>query len=370
MAAHDRSRTRVLVVDDASLFRRAISVALAGLPDVEVVGVAANGKLALERLAALQPDVMTLDVEMPLMNGIEVLNIMRKTGVATQAVMLSACTVRGGKMTLRALEAGAFDFVTKPEGRNPEENIAQLRASLQPIIGTLARRREIHKILDNGGTRSVAPPVSFVPGPASVARAPAMSGPPVVLIGVSTGGPAALAEIVPALPAKLPAPVFIVQHMPPHFTEALAERLESLSAIRVQEARDGEIAQDGCVYLAPGGRHMKVCRGEKDGILIRVTDDPPEKACRPSVDYLFRSAALNFPGRSVAAILTGMGNDGSEGLRMLKRCGSFNIAQDEASCVVYGMPREAVLTGAVDTVVPLTGIADAITRAVASRVRA
>jgi two-component system chemotaxis response regulator CheB len=362
--------TRVLVVDDASIFRRAISLALAGLPDVEVVGIAANGQLALERLAALRPDVMTLDVEMPLMNGIEVLEAMRKTGIATKAVMLSSCTVRGGKMTLRALEAGAFDFVTKPEGRNPDESIVQMRASLQPIIATLARQREIRAILDNGGTRSVAPPVTHAPALASAARGTALSGPPIVLIGVSTGGPAALAEIVPALPAKLPAPVFIVQHMPPHFTEALAERLESRSAVAVHEARDGEIARNGCVYLAPGGRHMKVCRGERDGIVIRITDDPPEKACRPSVDYLFRSVALNFPGRSVAAILTGMGNDGAEGLRMLKRGGSFNIAQDEASCVVYGMPREAVLTGAVDTVVPLTRIADTITRAVVSRVQA
>jgi two-component system chemotaxis response regulator CheB len=361
--------TRILVVDDASIFRRAISAALTGLPDVEVVGVASNGQLALERLKALRPDVMTLDVEMPVMNGIEVLDAMRKNGIGTQVIMLSSCTVRGGKMTLRALDAGAFDFITKPEQGTPDDNIASLREGLQPILAALARRREIRTILDNGGTRSVPTPAPSAADFAAPGRTAAVSGPPIVLIGVSTGGPAALGEVVPALPADLPAPVFIVQHMPPHFTKVLAERLESRGSVPVQEACDGDIARDGRVYLAPGGRHMKVARGDQDQIVIRVTDDPPEKACRPSVDYLFRSVALNFPGRSIAAILTGMGNDGAEGLRMLKRGGSFNIAQDEASCVVYGMPREAALTGAVDAVVPLSQMAGAITRAVRDRAR-
>ncbi len=171
--------------------------------------------------------------------------------------------------------------------------------------------------------------------------------------------------MVPALPARVGAPVLIVQHMPPHFTEALAERLQSRSAIPVKEANDGDIAQADRVYLAPGGRHMKVAPGPQGEIVIRITDDPPENACRPSVDYLFRSVALHFPGRSIAAILTGMGNDGAEGMRMLKRGGSFNIAQDEASCVVFGMPREAILAGVVDTVVPLSRIADAIVRGIA-----
>jgi two-component system chemotaxis response regulator CheB len=358
--------TRVLVVDDASIFRRVISEALAGVPGVEVVGTASNGKLALARLASLHPDLITLDVEMPEMNGIEVLKAMRDMGVKTSVIMLSSCTVRGGMMTIRALDAGAFDFITKPEGGSPEANVARLRDSLRPMIQTLARQREIRTILSAGGTR-LAPSGSIGPSalpPASV-RAPGRSGPPIVLIGVSTGGPAALAELVPALPSGIGAPVFIVQHMPPHFTEALAERLQTRSAIPVKEASDGEIAEAGCVYLAPGGRQMKVSPGRHGEIVIRVTDDPPENACRPSVDYLFRSVALHFPGRSIAAILTGMGNDGTEGLRMLKRGGSLTIAQDEASCVVFGMPREAILAGVVDIVVPLGKIAGAIIRAIA-----
>ena len=162
-----------------------------------------------------------------------------------------------------------------------------------------------------------------------------------MLIGVSTGGPAALARLVPALPGDLGAPVFIVQHMPALFTEPLAASLDKKSAIRVKEAQDGEVAQANHAYVAPGGRHMKLVPGPRGEIVVRISDDPPENGCRPAVDYLFRSAALNFPGRSVAAILTGMGNDGTAGLRMLKRSGCFSIAQDEASCVVFGMPKRS-----------------------------
>jgi two-component system chemotaxis response regulator CheB len=187
---------------------------------------------------------------------------------------------------------------------------------------------------------------------------------PIVLIGVSTGGPAALGSVLPALPADLEAPVFIVQHMPPLFTAPLADSLAGKCAIRVKEAADGETAHRGCAYIAPGGRQMKLARGPAGEVVVRITDDPPENNCRPAVDCLFRSAALHFPGRSVAAILTGMGNDGTEGLRSLKRGGCLAIAQDEASSVVFGMPREAIQAGVVDIVAPLSGIAAAIMRGV------
>ena len=185
-----------------------------------------------------------------------------------------------------------------------------------------------------------------------------------VLIGVSTGGPGALAKLVPALPGDLGAPVFIVQHMPAMFTQPLAASLDKKSAIRVKEAQDGETARSNYAYVAPGGRQMKLTPGPKGEIILRITDDPAENGCRPAVDYLFRSAALHFPGRSVAAILTGMGADGTEGLRMLKRGGCFSIAQDEASCVVFGMPKEAIQAGVIDTVAPLDMIGAAIVRSV------
>jgi len=365
--------TRVLVVDDTSIFRRIVSEALSGIPGVEVVGTAANGRLALARLASLQPDLITLDIEMPEMNGLEVLDAMRENGLIlkTGVIMLSSLTVKGGELTIRALESGAFDFVTKPEGGSQEENLAQIRNSLRPMIQALERRREIRSILNAKAPVPGSTPIlpqAVRSGPSTVTpvgRARSRTGTPIVLIGVSTGGPTALAKVVPALPPRIGAPVFIVQHMPPLFTGALAQRLDSLSRLPVKEAQNGEIAQTNCVYLAPGGRQMKLNPGPHGEIVVCINDDPPENACRPSVDYLFRSVALHFPGRSIAAILTGMGNDGAEGVRMLKRSGSFNIAQDEASCVVFGMPKEAILAGVIDTVVPLDRIADTIVRAIA-----
>jgi two-component system chemotaxis response regulator CheB len=361
--------TRVLVVDDTAVFRRIISDALAGVSGVEVVGTASNGRLAMARMAALQPDLVTLDIEMPEMNGIEVLEGMAASGTKAGVIMLSALTVRGGEMTVRALELGAFDFLTKPERGTAEANLEDLRARLLPMIRAFERRREIRAILRGDESRSapdavrpvLAAPAAALCRPARVLR---RAGPPLVLIGVSTGGPSALARLVPALPGDLGAPVFIVQHMPAMFTQPLAASLDQKSAIRVKEAQDGEAAQVNCAYVAPGGRQMKLAAGPKGEIIVRITDDPPENGCRPAVDYLFRSAALHFPGRAVAAILTGMGNDGTAGLRMLKRGGCFSIAQDEASCVVFGMPKEAIQAGVVDAVAPLDTIGAAIARSV------
>jgi len=359
---------RVLVVDDTAVFRRIVSDALAGLPGVEVVGTAANGRLALARMAALQPDLVTLDIEMPEMNGIEVLEAMGPAALKTGVIVLSALTTRGGEMTVRALELGAFDFITKPDNGTPAGNLARLRECLQPMIRAFERRRDIRMMLRPDSAR---PPRSDIPParPAFAAPEPAVAarrriGPPLVLIGVSTGGPAALASLIPALPGDLNAPVLIVQHMPALFTNPLAISLSRKSAMQVTEAKDGMAAQSGCAYLAPGGAQMKAIAGPRGETVLRLTDDPPENGCKPAVDYLFRSVALQFPGRAVAAILTGMGNDGTAGLRLLKRGGCYSIAQDEASCVVFGMPKEAIAAGLVDTVAPLDRIAAAIVRSV------
>jgi two-component system chemotaxis response regulator CheB len=210
------------------------------------------------------------------------------------------------------------------------------------------------------------PPAAVVHAPVAGARVVARSGPPLVLIGVSTGGPGALATLLPALPADLDAPIFIVQHMPALFTKPLAASLAAKCAIKVKEAEDGECARRGWAYLAPGGRQMKLSRGPRGEIVTCITDDPPENNCRPAVDYLFRSAALNFPGRSIATVLTGMGNDGTAGLRLLKKSGCASIAQDEATCVVFGMPREVIHAGLADQVLPLEAIAGALVRSVGS----
>jgi two-component system chemotaxis response regulator CheB len=360
--------TRVLVVDDTALFRRVVSDALQSIPGVEVVGTAANGKTALARMASLQPDLITLDIEMPEMDGIEVLTAMGAAGMETGAIVLSARTVHGGELTMRALELGAFDFLTKPEGRDANSNLAWLQTQLAPMIRAFSRRREIRNILRRS---SPQPPASILLAPESVPLPPAprlkrerRQRAPLVLIAVSTGGPAALTQLMPALPADLGAPVFVVQHMPALFTQPLAASLAAKSSIRVKQGADGETAVPNCVYLAPGGRQMKLAPGPQGEILIRITDDPAENNCRPAADYLFRSVALHFPGRAIAAVLTGMGNDGTAGVRLLKRGGCVSIAQDEATCTVFGMPKEVIAAGLADAVLPLEGIAAAVVRSV------
>jgi two-component system, chemotaxis family, protein-glutamate methylesterase/glutaminase len=372
--------TRVLVVDDTVLYRRLVSDALQSLPDVEVVGSASNGRLALGRIAALKPDLVTLDIEMPEMNGLEVLDALAGVEYQPGVIVLSALTRRGGEMTVRALEKGAFDFINKPQDGSPDENRERLKTRLAPMLRAFEARRSIRTMMRARPPRPAdhtPPPAAGTPRTAAGVPRPEPAPPPteragarsagaaqMVLIGVSTGGPVALGRMLPELPADLGVPVFIVQHMPALFTQPLAASLAAKSAIRVKEAEDGETALPNHAYVAQGGRHMKLTPGPHDEIVIRITDDAPENHCRPAVDYLFRSAALHYPGRSVAVILTGMGADGTLGLKLLKRGGCSTIAQDAESCVVFGMPRAAIEAGLIDTVAPLDQVAAAIVRSV------
>jgi two-component system chemotaxis response regulator CheB len=359
---------RVLIVDDSVVFRRLIADAFAGIPGTEVVGIAFDGRQALARMTELQPDLVTLDIEMPEMSGIEVLGAMNAAGQRPGVIVLSSLTVRGGEVTMRALELGAFDFVTKPEGGRTGENLVLLREQLLPIVQAFGRQRETRLPASRPSPESGQEPVrKRSAGASSLSRSGRRifsSKPPLVLVGVSTGGPAALSCLLPGLPADIGAPVFIVQHMPALFTQPLAESLNRKSAVHVKEGQDGEIARPNCVYLAPGGRHMRLAQGPNRDITINLSDDPPENGCKPAVDQLFRSAALQFPGRSIAVILTGMGNDGTAGLRMLRRGGCLTIAQDEASCVVFGMPKEAIDAGVIDIIAPLNSIAETIARSI------
>jgi two-component system chemotaxis response regulator CheB len=365
---------RVLVADDAILFRRLLAEALASFPDVEVVGSAANGKIALQKVRDLKPDLLTLDIEMPEMDGLAVLDALSRNGEpAVEVIVVSAPSQRGGDLTMRALEKGAFDFITKPEAPSPEKGRAALLAELAPRVRAVQHRLEVRKILRGkpspGWPVVPAPVVAAQPVPAGssldgiasrMQRLSNPSKPEMVLIGVSTGGPVALAQLLPAIPRDLGVPILIVQHMPPIFTRSLAETLAAKCAVRVREAIHGETPQPNTAYIAPGGRQMRLGEGPENRPAIELTDDPPENNCRPSVDYLFRSAASHFPGRSMAVILTGMGSDGTLGLSLLKRHGCFVIAQDEASCVVYGMPKAAVDAGFADVVLPLDSIAGRI----------
>ncbi len=356
---------KTLVVDDTIVFRTVISDALRRVKDVEVVGSAGNGRTALRKMAELQPDLVTLDIEMPEMDGLAVLDEMRKLGMQPGVIVVSSFTVTGGNYTIKALEKGAFDFITKPSSGSAEENRAAIFEALSPRIKAWALKHEISSLLKGGA-----------PQAAERARKPGDEGlmsiggrmqriaekqtPEMVLIGVSTGGPPALAEVLPRIPGDFRLPVVIVQHMPPLFTQALAESLGPKCAIRVCEAASGDVLEPATAYIAPGGKQMKISADPSGKKILFVNDDPPENNCKPSVDYLFRSAASAFPGRSCAFILTGMGSDGTLGLRLLKRHGCRVIAQDEASCVVYGMPKAAVEAGVVDEVVPLSGIAQKI----------
>lgn len=356
---------RVVVADDAILFRRVMEQVLNSIPGVEVVGLAPNGKLALQRVQELKPDVLTLDMEMPEMDGLAVLDALKGAPGAPAVIVVSALTLHGGRLTLQALQKGAFDFITKPDEAGAEKSRESLLAELSPRIRALSLRLGVRGIL-RGAALPSTPASSPAPAPVAVpvaarATVPVSLKPEMVLIGVSTGGPNTLAALLPALPPTLGVPIFLVQHMPPLFTQSLAENLAGKCSLKVREAAHDEVAEPNTVYIAPGGHHMRLAPAGSDGRkVIQITDDPPENNCRPAVDYLFRSAASHYPGRSLAVILTGMGSDGTLGLRLLKRHGCHVIAQDEASSVVWGMPKAAVDAGVVDVVLPLESIAGKI----------
>ena len=361
-------KLRALVVDDSVVYRRILTEALKTLPEIEIIGSAPTGKIALQRIQELRPDLVTLDIEMPEFDGIQVLEAMKSQGATAAVIVVSAVTRKGGQLTLRALELGAFDFITKPEAASMEEGRDTILRELAPRIRALTQRLEARNALRNKPAVVASPSdklTSALKVPSSsleditrrMTSLTAAIRPEMILIGVSTGGPNALARIIPALPGNLGIPILVVQHMPPIFTQSLADSLASKSALRVKEAADGEMVTPNVVYIAPGGKHMRVASTPDGKKQLQITTDPQENNCRPSVDYLFRSAAIGFPGRSTAVMLTGMGSDGLLGLQLLKRRGCFSIAQDEASCVVYGMPKAIVDAGLADAVLPLDSIA-------------
>ena len=349
-AIQNGDRIRILVVDDSVVVRSLILRALEFDPSVEVVGAAAHGRIALAKIPHLNPDVVTLDVEMPQMDGLETLRNIRQLYPGIYVIMFSSLTERGAATTLDALTLGANDYVAKPVGESGvEAAIAVLRSDLLP---------KIKQFFLSGDTLPAATPVRPAPAPPP-ARPPALSGPrpprKLVAIGVSTGGPTALSVVIPMLPADFPAPVLIVQHMPPVFTRLLAERLQKLTRLRIEEAEHGALVEAGKILIAPGDFHMSV---EKQGSLFRIVLDQstPLNSCRPSVDALFNSVVTAYGASAVGIILTGMGQDGLRGAERLKNAGGYVIAQDEASSVVWGMPGFVTRAGIADAVLPLTDV--------------
>ena len=371
-------KIKVLVVDDTIVYRKAVSDILGEMPGVEVVGVAHNGKIAVAKIQSLKPDLLTLDIEMPEMNGLEVLQYLQKNAPQVSAIMVSTLTSEGGDMTMRALELGAYDFILKPTAKNILESKEQLRSLLAPLIkafqtgrttiGSLQAgpRQGMGRISSVASTALRAKPKISPPVPAAkvpVARRQGKS--EIITIGISTGGPNALARMMPMLPGDLGVPIVIVQHMPPVFTKSLANSLNNKCALTVKEAQDGEAIQANVAYIAPGGKQMKLV-ASTDGTnrLIKITNDPPENSCKPSADYLFRSVADYYVGRTTAVIMTGMGSDGTKGLQVLKQKGAHIIGQNEESCVVYGMPKAPAELGLTDVVAPLDRIAGEIIKSV------
>lgn len=358
-------RHRILVVDDSAAMRALLRLAIQSDPDLEVIGVAPNGRIALDKLSQLQPDALTLDVEMPVLDGLQTLRELRSTHPQLPVVMCSTLTERGSRVTIEALLAGANDYVAKPS--TPQGGREELRQTLVPrlraLLGLAPDRVQATAPapalpvqnstlgrLQAGASSSTAQDTSTLPRPQDLR---------LLVIGVSTGGPAALARLVPQLSSNLRVPVAIVQHMPPLFTRTLAERLDGLGPLRVSEAEGGEELRPGQALIAPGGKHLVLERAV-DRVRARLTEDPPENSCRPAVDVLFRSAADVHGSGVLAVVLTGMGNDGERGCQCVRAAGGGVLAQDEASSVVWGMPGAVARAGLAHRILGLDELAQEI----------
>ena len=368
-------RIRVLVVDDAVVVRKIVTDALSTDPLIDVVGTAPNGRLALAKIPQLNPDLVTLDIEMPVMNGLEALREIRRTYPRLPVIMFSTLTERGAAATLDALALGASDYVTKPSNvgsvviaqqRVRDELIPKIRSLCWRVTGVVASGVATPAVV-GGATTAPAKPA---PG-GDMPRAPRLtdalrSRVDIIAIGVSTGGPNALARIIPDLPKDLPVPVVIVQHMPALFTKLLAERLDAESAVTVREGSGGTTIMPGHVYIAPGNYHMFL-RNDDGAIRLATNQAPPENSCRPAVDVLFKSVGELFGGRALAVVLTGMGQDGLRGCEFVAAAGGQVVAQDQASSVVWGMPGFVANAGLADRLLPLDQVAGEIVRRVRLR---
>jgi two-component system chemotaxis response regulator CheB len=352
---------RLLIVDDSAVIRRILQSLVKDDPEIEVVGTAANGELAIEKIKRLEPDIVTLDIEMPVMDGLTALAEIRKFNRTMPILMCSTLTSRGAEATLEALSRGATDYVPKPTGTpRGDDAFAVIRDELLTKIKTLAgggarrpRQTERPRFGDDAAATPTAGPTSWPTRPERVGPVEA------VVLGCSTGGPAALDVVMTSIKQPLPVPVFVVQHMPPVFTQLLAERLNDKCPMTVVEADDGMVAAPGHVYVAPGGRHLVVERHGTE-VVCATNTDPPVNFCRPAVDVLFRSAVQVYGARALGVIMTGMGRDGYEGCKDIVAAGGEAYVEHPDTCVVWGMPREVTEDGLASRIVRLGDMGNAI----------
>mgnify|MGYP000044182410 CR=1 FL=1 len=353
------NKISVLIIDDSAFMRKSISIMLESDPDIKVVGTARNGLEGLDLVKSLKPDVVTLDIEMPVMDGLTALKkIMAES--PTPVIMVSSLTTEGAEATLKALELGAVDFIPK-ELSYVNINITKIKEDLISKVKEIAKQKKLKERLNRLKSISqfARPERTYSPQN----QIPAI-GYKAIAIGISTGGPLSLQKILPLLSEKIQIPVFIVQHMPPKFTKSLADRLNSMSKLNVKEAENGEKIENGTVYIAPGGYHMTVKKNGSAVSLINISEEPSYTLHRPSVDVMMNSVINVYGKYTLGVIMTGMGKDGFEAIKNLKSLGGYAIAQDEPTCVVYGMPKAIVDAGFADNVLPLEKIPEIINKVV------
>lgn len=360
-----RETLKVLVVDDMVTQRNILAKAMSEVQGIELIGSAPNGKIALAKIGIRQPDLVLTDMFMPEMDGLETLTQIKLQYPNVEVIMLTAINHQMADLTMKALDAGALDFILKPTGKSADESIRHLRTELSRLILLVMARkyaRQIRGISSAKETEFVRPSIISEPEcfhfQKSGRNIPKIE---VVVIGVSTGGPNALQEIIPKLPKNFSLPILAVQHMPPMFTASLASRLNQLSNIRVKEAQDGDKIEKGVMYIAPGGHHLVVRKGSLGVKMVGIVDSPPVHSCRPAADVLFRSVAITYGGNALSVILTGMGNDGTAGVAAIRRKGGYSIVQDAKTSVIWGMPGSVVDAGEADEIISLDCMSSKIT---------
>lgn len=363
------SPLKTLIVDDSMVFRKILSDLLKPMAEIEVVGQAPNGKIALQKIITLKPDLIMLDLDMPEMNGLELLDEMKMQNLSSGVIIISGASTSMCNLAIKALNAGAFEFIAKPAGETMQETRNLLEADLSAAVFAFTHRFRFRRDLSRPDNSLQATPGNHIKteitpnksNDSSPAKISLFSA-DLIVIGISTGGPPALLNIFSEISHSLKTPIIIVQHIPASFSEALAESIREKSGLNVLEVVDEMALQDETIYLAPGGRHLSLCHEKNEGYFFKLSDEAPVNNCRPSIDYLLESVAHNFAGRVAFFIMTGMGIDGLAGARLIKNKKGYVVAQNESSCVVYGMPKAVVEAGLADEILSLKEIRTKIER--------